>query len=122
MFGFLLGIVLGAVGGAAYGSRYFRDTDVQTQFSDTQDRLTNLMSEVRSVLDETRVELRQAWGQVSESATEKAQRLQQAAAPGEETGTAPPRPGVASGLDASGSGRPPGLGDAGHDSASRVAR
>ncbi len=86
MFGFLLGIVLGAVGGAAYGSRYFRDTDVQTQFSDTQDRLTNLMSEVRSVLDETRVELRQAWGQVSESATEKAQRLQQAAAPGEETG------------------------------------
>ena len=81
MFGFLLGIVLGAIGGAAYGSRYFKESDVQTQFGDTQDRLTNLMSEVRSVLDETRVELRQAWGQVQESAEDKAKRLQQAAAP-----------------------------------------
>ncbi len=80
MFGFLMGLVLGAIGGAAYGSRYFRDTDLQTQFNDTQDRLTNLMSEVRSVLDETRGELRQAWEKTRESAVEKTERLQAAAA------------------------------------------
>ena len=50
MFGFLMGLVMGAIGGAAYGGRYFRDNDLQTQFSDTQDRLTSLMGEVRAVL------------------------------------------------------------------------
>src|SRR5918995_3785184 len=79
MFGFLMGMVLGAIGGAAYGSRYFRDSDLQTQFNDTQDRLTNLMTEVRSVLDETRGELRQAWERTREIAVEKAERIQSAA-------------------------------------------
>src|SRR5688572_26439288 len=79
MFGFLMGMVLGAIGGAAYGSRYFRDSDLQTQFNDTQDRLTNLMTEVRSVLDETRGELRQAWEKTREIAVEKAERIQSAA-------------------------------------------
>ena len=82
MFGFLMGLVLGAIGGAAYGSRYFRDSDMQTQFNDTQDRLTNLMTEVRAVLDETRGELRQAWERTRESAVEKAERLQSAAGVG----------------------------------------
>jgi len=80
MFGFLMGMVLGAIGGAAYGSRYFKDSDLQTQFNDTQDRLTNLMTEVRSVLDETRGELRQAWERTREIAVEKAERIQTAAA------------------------------------------
>jgi hypothetical protein len=79
MFGFLMGMVLGAIGGAAYGSRYFRDSDLQTQFNDTQDRLTNLMTEVRAVLDETRGELRQAWDRTREIAVEKAERIQTAA-------------------------------------------
>ena len=82
MFGFLMGMVLGAIGGAAYGSRYFRDSDLQTQFNDTQDRLTNLMTEVRSVLDETRGELRQAWDRTREIAVEKAERIQTAAGEG----------------------------------------
>jgi hypothetical protein len=101
-----MGIVLGAIGGAAYGSRYFKESDVQTQFGDTQERLTNLMSEVRSVLDETRVELRQAWGQVQESAEDKAKRLQQAAAPAEggESGAG------SSGAGSSGSGEGIGMG------------
>lgn len=87
MFGFLLGMVLGAIGGAAYGSRYFRDSDLQTQFNDTQDRLTNLMTEVRAVLDETRGELRQAWERTREIAVEKAERIQSAAVePGGATG------------------------------------
>ncbi|HXI18881.1 MAG TPA: hypothetical protein VNM48_21155 [Chloroflexota bacterium] len=76
MFGFLMGMVLGAIGGAAYGSRYFRDSDLQTQFNDTQDRLTNLTAEVRTVLDETRTELRQAWERTRDSAVEKAERIQ----------------------------------------------
>ncbi|MGI8423228.1 MAG: hypothetical protein ACR2NO_03810 [Chloroflexota bacterium] len=75
-----MGMVLGAIGGAAYGSRYFKDSDLQTQFNDTQDRLTNLMTEVRSVLDETRGELRQAWERTREIAVEKAERIQTAAA------------------------------------------
>src|SRR5688500_2990948 len=82
MFGFLMGMVLGAIGGAAYGSRYFRDSDLQTQFNDTQDRLTNLMTEVRAVLDETRGELRQAWERTREIAVEKAERIQTAAGDG----------------------------------------
>ncbi|HEU5318769.1 MAG TPA: hypothetical protein VFX49_21830 [Chloroflexota bacterium] len=90
MFGFLMGMVLGAIGGAAYGSRYFRDSDMQTQFNDTQDRLTNLMTEVRAVLDETRGELRQAWERTRESAVEKAERIQTAVTPaiGEGSATA----------------------------------
>ena len=88
MFGFLMGMVLGAIGGAAYGSRYFRDSDLQTQFNDTQDRLTNLMTEVRSVLDETRGELRQAWERTREIAVEKAERIQTAAGEGGTTGGA----------------------------------
>src|SRR5829696_6420952 len=86
MFGFLMGMVLGAIGGAAYGSRYFRDSDLQTQFNDTQDRLTNLMTEVRAVLDETRGELRQAWERTRESAVEKAERIQTAVTPAGEAG------------------------------------
>src|SRR5687767_2658559 len=88
MFGFLMGLVLGAIGGAAYGSRYFRDSDLQTQFNDTQDRLTNLMTEVRSVLDETRGELRQAWERTREIAVEKAERIQTAAGDAGSTGAA----------------------------------
>lgn len=88
MFGFLMGMVLGAIGGAAYGSRYFRDSDLQTQFNDTQDRLTNLMTEVRSVLDETRGELRQAWERTREIAVEKAERIQTAAGEGGAAGGA----------------------------------
>src|SRR5688572_22499962 len=95
MFGFLLGMVLGAIGGAAYGSRYFRDSDLQTQFNDTQDRLTNLMTEVRAVLDETRGELRTAWERTREIAVEKAERIQTAA--GEAGAT-----GGTGGVDASG--------------------
>ena len=68
----------GAIGGAAYGTRYFRDTDVQSQFGDAQERLNNLMSEVRSILDESRVEWRQARAQLAQSAEEKATRLQRA--------------------------------------------
>src|ERR1044071_5831692 len=78
MFRFLLGLIIGAIGGAAYGGRFFRDSDWQTQIVDTQDRLTNLMSEVRSVLDETRGELRQAWDKTRESAQGKVDRLQSA--------------------------------------------
>jgi len=117
MFGFLLGIVLGAIGGAAYGSRYFKESDVQTQFGDTQERLTNLMSEVRSVLDETRVELRQAWGQVQESAEDKAKRLQQAAAPQESSDSGPGSAarsgdGIGMGTTSSGSSSAPGMASA----------
>ena len=98
MFGFLMGMVLGAIGGAAYGSRYFRDSDMQTQLNDTQDRLTNLMTEVRAVLDETRGELRQAWERTRESAVEKAERIQTAVTPAIE-GTG----GASAGAGASGS-------------------
>jgi len=69
---------MGAIGGAAYGTRYFRDTDVQSQFGDAQERLNNLMSEVRSILDESRVEWRQAREHLAQSAEDKATRLQRA--------------------------------------------
>ena len=102
MFGLLMGMVLGAIGGAAYGSRYFRDSDLQTQFNDTQDRMTNLMTEVRSVLDETRGELRQAWDRTREIAVEKAERIQTAvgeggAGGGAETTDNAPKGGAAGG-------------------------
>ena len=102
MFGFLMGMVLGAIGGAAYGSRYFRDSDLQTQFNDTQDRLTNLMTEVRAVLDETRGELRQAWERTRESAVEKAERIQTAVTPAGADGatTGGSTPGAATGAAA----------------------
>lgn len=104
MFGFLMGIVLGAIGGAAYGSRYFRDTDLQAQFNDTQDRLTNLMSEVRSVLDETRGELRQAWEKTRDSAVEKAERLQTVALTGEPEAAKPDESGSSNGTTTNGKG------------------